>query len=69
MASTYGEHLKVTIGGESHGPSVRVDIEGVPEGTVIDYRELDDFLRRRSALNEDTEELLNQFNLNVFSCF
>ncbi|MBQ4271051.1 MAG: chorismate synthase, partial [Clostridiales bacterium] len=44
-------------GGESHGPSVRVDIEGVPEGTVIDYRELDDFLRRRSALNEDTEEL------------
>lgn len=60
MASTYGEHLKVTIAGESHGPSVRVDIEGVPEGTVIDYRELDDFLRRRSALNEDTKELTTQ---------
>ena len=44
MASTYGEHLKVTIDGRSHGPSVNVTIEGLPEGTVIDYRELDDFL-------------------------
>ena len=50
MSSTYGEHLKVTIDGTSHGPSVKVSVEGIPEGTVIDYRELDEFLRRRSAL-------------------
>ena len=56
MASTYGEHLKVTIDGESHGPSVKVAIEGIPEGMVIDYRELDDFLRRRSAMNENLTE-------------
>ena len=56
MSSTYGEHLKVTIDGTSHGPSVKVSVEGIPEGTVIDYRELDEFLRRRSALNEDMSE-------------
>ncbi len=56
MASTYGKHLKVKLEGESHGPSIKVDITGVPEGTVIDYRELDDFLRRRSPRNEDVSE-------------
>ncbi len=57
MASTYGKHLKVTLEGESHGPSIKVTIDGIPEGTVIDYRELDDFLRRRSPINEDLKEL------------
>ena len=56
MASTYGKRLKVKLEGESHGPSIKVDITGVPEGTVIDYRELDDFLRRRSPRNEDVAE-------------
>ena len=56
MSSSYGEHLKVTIDGHSHGPSVKVIIEGLPEGMVIDYRELDEFLRRRSALKEDMAE-------------
>lgn len=56
MSSSYGEHLKVTIDGHSHGPSVKVTIEGLPEGMVIDYRELDEFLRRRSALKEDMAE-------------
>ena len=56
MSSSYGEHLKVTIDGRSHGPSVKVTIEGLPEGMVIDYRELDEFLRRRSALKEEMAE-------------
>ena len=56
MSSSYGEHLKVTIEGRSHGPSVKVTIEGLPEGMVIDYKELDEFLRRRSALKEDMSE-------------
>ena len=43
MASTYGRKYKVQIDGKSHGESVKVRIEGVPEGTVIDYSELDDF--------------------------
>ena len=60
MASTYGKHIKVTIEGESHGPSIKVDIQGLPEGTVIDYRELDDFLRRRSPRNEETAEYSTQ---------
>ena len=56
MASTYGKNLKVTIEGESHGPSIKADIEGIPEGTVIDYRELDEFLTRRSPRNDDIAE-------------
>lgn len=60
MASTYGRKYKVQIDGKSHGESVKVRIEGVPEGTVIDYSELDDFLRRRSPLNEQLEGVVTE---------
>ena len=60
MASTYGRKFKVKIDGTSHGDSIKVRIEGVPEGTVIDYGELDDFLRRRSPLNEELEGLVTE---------
>ncbi len=49
MASTYGRKIKVTVEGTSHGPAVTTTIKGIPEGTVIDYRELGQFMSRRSA--------------------
>lgn len=49
MASTYGKNFKVTLDGTSHGSEVNVKIEGIPEGTVIDYKELHSFMQRREA--------------------
>lgn len=53
MASTYGRKFKVTLDGTAHGPEVSVKIEGIPEGTVIDFNELDGFMSRRSAQGLD----------------
>lgn len=49
MSSTYGKNLKVCISGTSHGPEICVEIKGIPVGTVIDYKELSDFMSRRSS--------------------
>lgn len=49
MASTYGRKFKVTLSGTSHGPCIRVAIDGIPEGTVIDYKELSEFQERRMS--------------------
>lgn len=47
--STYGENFRVSISGTSHGNEILVTIDGVPEGTVIDYRELREFMERRQG--------------------
>ena len=49
MSSSYGKNIKVSISGTSHGPEIAVEIKGVPVGTVIDYKELSDFMSRRSS--------------------
>lgn len=49
MSSTYGKNIKVTLSGTSHGPEIGVEIKGIPVGTVIDYKELSDFMTRRSS--------------------
>lgn len=48
MSSVYGEALKVSIFGQSHGPAVGVTIDGLPAGFPIDMEALAAFLRRRS---------------------
>ena len=53
MSNVYGVKIKVMIFGQSHSPAVGVTIEGVPSGFVIDFNELNSFLRRRApGLNE-----------------
>lgn len=49
MISTYGKNFKVSLGGTSHGKEISVTIAGVPEGTIIDYKELREFMDRRQA--------------------
>ena len=48
MSSTYGNKLKISLFGESHGPSVGVVVDGLPAGEVIDPAQLLDFLARRA---------------------
>ena len=48
MSSTYGENLKLSIFGQSHGPAVGMTLDGVPAGLPVDLEELQKFLGRRA---------------------
>ena len=48
MASSFGENLKLTILGTSHGPSIGMTLEGIPAGLPVDLEKLQSFLNRRA---------------------
>ena len=48
MKSTYGQTLRVTVWGESHAPSIGVEIDGFPAGYRIDFDTLSRFMSRRA---------------------
>ena len=49
MSSTFGNKLKITISGTSHGPSMTMRAEGFPAGEIIDQDLLQEFMARRGA--------------------
>ncbi|MBR1418584.1 MAG: chorismate synthase, partial [Synergistaceae bacterium] len=52
MASEFGDKVKFSIFGQSHGEAIGVVIDGLPAGEAIDLNELDKFLdRRRTGKN------------------
>ena len=53
MSSTYGENLKMTIFGQSHGKAIGVTLDGIPAGLPIDLDKLQDFLNRRAPGQND----------------
>lgn len=48
MSSTYGESLKLSIFGQSHGPAIGMTLDGIPAGLPIDADKLQTFLNRRA---------------------
>ena len=52
MSSTFGNRIKVTIFGESHGKGIGCVIDGLPAGKKIDSEALKVFMSRRSATRE-----------------
>ncbi len=48
MGSSYGERIRISIFGESHGPAIGVTIDGLPAGQKVDLKELQRFLSRRA---------------------
>lgn len=48
MSSTYGENLKLTIFGQSHGAAIGMTLDGIPAGLPVDFDELQVFLNRRA---------------------
>lgn len=48
MGSTWGNHLKISLFGESHGPGIGVVIDGLPSGCPIDPDALQAFMDRRA---------------------
>lgn len=52
MSSSYGENLKLTIFGQSHGPAIGMTLEGIPAGLPVDTEALQAFLARRAPGND-----------------
>ena len=53
MSSTYGENLKLSIFGQSHGPAIGMTLDGIPAGMPVDMDKLQTFLNRRAPGNAD----------------
>ena len=53
MSSTYGENLKLSIFGQSHGPAIGMTLDGIPAGLSVDTDKLQAFLNRRAPGQND----------------
>ncbi len=53
MSSTYGENLKLSIFGQSHGPAIGMVLDGIPAGLPVDTEKLQQFLNRRAPGQND----------------
>ncbi len=53
MSSTYGENLKLSIFGQSHGAAIGMTLDGIPAGLPVDFDVLQSFLNRRAPGQND----------------
>lgn len=53
MSSTYGEHLKLSIFGQSHSKAIGMTMDGIPAGLSVDFDKLQAFLNRRAPGNHN----------------
>lgn len=53
MSSTYGDKLKLSIFGQSHGPAIGMTLDGVPAGLSVNFEKLQAFLNRRAPGQHD----------------
>ena len=53
MSSTYGENLKLSLFGQSHGPAIGMILDGIPAGLPVDLQKLQQFLNRRAPGQND----------------
>ena len=53
MSSTYGENLKLSIFGQSHGAAIGMTLDGIPAGLPVDTDALQVFLNRRAPGQND----------------
>lgn len=76
MSSVYGEHLKLSVFGQSHGTAIGMTLDGIPAGLSVDYEELRAFMQRRAPGRQaystprseaDQPEFLSGI-LNGFTC-
>ena len=53
MSSMYGNKIKLSIFGQSHGPAIGMTMDDVPAGLPVDLEELQCFLNRRAPGQQD----------------
>ena len=76
MSSTYGDVIKLSIFGQSHGAAIGMTLDGVPAGLPVNMNQLTDFLDRRAPgqwdystprKESDTPEFLSGI-INNYTC-
>lgn len=67
MSSTYGENIRLTIFGSSHGPSVGMTLDGIEAGLPIDMCKLQSFLKRRAPGNYEYSTTRKEMDLPEFT--
>lgn len=53
MSSTFGENLKLSIFGQSHGAAIGMVLDGIPAGLPVDFEKLQAFLNCRAPGQHD----------------
>ena len=53
MSSTYGEIIKLSIFGQSHGAGIGMTLDNIPAGLPVDLSRLQEFLNRRAPGQHD----------------
>lgn len=53
MTSCWGDHIKLSVFGESHGPAIGAVLDGLPSGIPIDDAVIKHEMARRSAKGKD----------------
>ena len=74
MSSTYGEMIRLSIFGQSHGAAIGMTLDGVPAGLPVDLDKLQEFLNRRAPGQNDwstprREEDRPEFLSGILNCF
>ena len=54
MSSTYGDMLRLSIFGQSHGAGIGMTLDGIPAGLPVDLDSLQQFLNRRAPGQNDS---------------
>ncbi|MBQ7785419.1 MAG: chorismate synthase [Clostridia bacterium] len=54
MRANFGEHFKLTIFGESHGPAIGIVIDGLPSGMPLDQEAIARHMARRAPGSDPT---------------
>lgn len=66
MASSYGENLKLTIFGTSHGPEIGMTLEGIPAALPVDTHSLQQFLTRRAPGQNEWSTTRKEADIPIF---
>lgn len=66
MASYLGEHIHVSVFGQSHSPTIGVVVDGLPAGERVDMEELGRFLKRRAPGQNATSTPRKEADLPQF---
>jgi len=53
MSSIFGENLKLSIFGQSHGPAIGMTLDGISAGLPVNMDDLQEFLSRRAPGTSD----------------
>lgn len=66
MSSEFGNLLKISVFGQSHGKAIGVVVDGLPAGEAIDLEELNAFLARRKPGKSPLSTVRKESDAPVF---